>query len=139
TGFNLHGLRQKLDSAPGAAHGAGRAKASMVDATNVKRLDTAGALEILQLAGGPEAEIKAAEEHAQLFKVVKENMHVPPAPRHVDWLVHLLEEIGHDMVDLGRQILNLCAFMGEIIVIFVEACVQPKRFRIGAVVRQMLE
>ena len=105
----------------------------------VKRLDTAGALEILQLAGGPEAEIKAAEEHAALFKVVKENMHVPPAPRHVDWLVHLLEEIGHDMVNLGGQILSLCAFMGEIIVIFVEACVQPKRFRIGAVVRQMLE
>ena len=60
TVFNLHGLRQKLDSARGAAHGGGQAKASMVDATNVKRLDTAGALEILQLAGGPETEIKAA-------------------------------------------------------------------------------
>src|SRR5947208_6230673 len=83
TVFNLHGLRQRLDSARGAAHGGARAKASMVDATNVKRLDTAGALEILQLAGGPEAEIKAADEHAELFKVVKENMHVPPTPRHV--------------------------------------------------------
>jgi phospholipid/cholesterol/gamma-HCH transport system permease protein len=139
TVFTLHGLRQRLDKARGAAHGGARGKASMVDATHVERLDTAGALEILQLAGGPEAEIKAAEKHAELFKVVKENMHEPPAPRHVDWLVHLLEEIGRDMVDLGRQILNLCAFMGEIIVVFAEACVQPRRFRIGAVVRQMLE
>jgi phospholipid/cholesterol/gamma-HCH transport system permease protein len=43
------------------------------------------------------------------------------------------------MVDLFKQIINLCAFSGEILVIFVEAFVQPKRFRFGAVVRQMLE
>ena len=139
TVFSLRGLKQQIDKARRAAQGGARKQASVVDATHVERLDTAGALEILQLAGGPEADIQTAEQHAQLFKVVKENMCVPPKPRHVDFLSHWLEELGHDLVDLGGQITNLCAFFGEIIVVFVEACVNPRRFRIGAVVRQMLE
>src|SRR5690349_8728133 len=139
TVFGLHGLRQRLDKARRATPGGARA-ASKVDATNVERLDTAGALEILQLAGGPETEVEAAgQDHADLFKVVKENMTVPAKPRHVDFLSHWLEELGRDLVDLGKQIANLCAFVGEIIVVFLEACVNPKRFRIGAVVQQMFE
>ena len=68
---------------------------SAVDASHVKRLDTAGALEILQLAGGSEANITAAGQgHADLFKVVKENMREPPKPQHVDFLTHWLEELG---------------------------------------------
>ena len=140
TVFSLHDLRKRLDKARREAQGGGRAKANTVDATDLKRLDTAGALEILQLAGGPDAEIKTAEQsHADLFKVVKQSMCVPPKPRHVDFLSHWLEELGRDLVGLGKQLANLCAFIGEIIVVFLEACVNPKRFRIGAVVRQMFE
>src|SRR5688572_9042003 len=124
TVFSLHGLRQRLDKARRAAQGGGRGKANTVDATHLKRLDTAGALEILQLAGGPDAEIKTAEQgHADLFKVVKENMCVPPKARHVYFLTHWLEELGRDLVGLGKQIGNLCAFVGEIIVVFLQACV----------------
>ena len=140
TVFSLHDVRKRLDKARREAQGGGRAKANTVDATDLKRLDTAGALEILQLAGGPEAEVKTAQQgHADLFKVVKQSMCVPPKPRHVDFLTHWLEELGRDLVGLGKQLANLCAFIGEIIVVFLEACVNPKRFRIGAVVRQMFE
>jgi phospholipid/cholesterol/gamma-HCH transport system permease protein len=139
TVFSLHGLRQRLDKARRAAPGRGK-KASTVDATHVKRLDTTGALEILELAGGPEAEIHTEEPgHAELFKVVKENMCVPEPRRHEDFLMHWLGELGHDLVDLGKQIGNLCAFVGEIIVVFLRACVNPKHFRIGTVVQQMFE
>jgi phospholipid/cholesterol/gamma-HCH transport system permease protein len=140
TAFSLHDLRRRHDKARGAASGGARQSAKLVDATHVERLDTAGVLEILKLAGGPDVEIKTKEGgHAELFKVVKENMGEPAKPRHVDFLVHWLEELGRDLVDLGKQIGNLCAFVGEIIVIFVEACVNPKRFRIGAIVQQMFE
>ncbi|MFZ8417743.1 hypothetical protein ACO1L7_14800, partial [Staphylococcus aureus] len=57
----------------------------------------------------------------------------------VDFLTHWLEELGRDLIDLGKQIANLCAFVGEIIVVFLEACLSPKRFRIGTVVQQMFE
>jgi phospholipid/cholesterol/gamma-HCH transport system permease protein len=138
TVFSMRGLGREVEQARRRARGSG---ARLVDASAVKRLDTAGALEILQLAGATaDTEVRAADQgQADLFKVVQTNMKAPPPARHENWLVHLMEEIGRDMVDLFKQIINLCAFLGEILVVFVEAFVQPKRFRAGAVVRQMLE
>ena len=100
-----------------------------------------GALEILQLAGGgPDAEVETGDKaHADLFEVVQKNMCEAPPERHVNWFAHWLEEIGRNTVDLYKQIVNLCAFFGEILVVFVEACLQPRRFRVSAVVRQMYE
>lgn len=141
TVFSMQGLRQRIDKARRAARIGGKATTSQVDATQVERLDTAGALEILQLAGaGKDTRVETAHKgHADLFKVVQDNMRQLPRRRHENWFAHWLEELGRDMVDLGRQIVSLCAFFGEILVVLLEAFVQPKRFRIGAVVRQMLE
>jgi phospholipid/cholesterol/gamma-HCH transport system permease protein len=138
TVFSMRGLGREAERARRAARGRGP---RLVDASAVKRLDTAGALEILQLAGAAaETEVRTGDEHhAALFKVVQSNMKAAPPARHENWLVHLFDEIGHDVVDLFRQIVNLCAFSGEILVTLVEACVQPRRFRVGVVVRQMLE
>lgn len=139
TVFSVRGIREK---AAKALQAAGTAKAArQVDASGVERLDTAGALEILLLAGGgPDSEIKTADKaHADLFEVVRKNMCEAPPERHVDWLAHWLEEIGRNTVDVYHQVINLCAFFGEILVVFVEACLQPRRFRAGAVVRQMYE
>ena len=78
---------------------------------------------------GPRRAVQGGEgEHARAAQA-----------RHVDWLTHWLEELGRDLVGLGRQIVNLCAFIGEIIVVFLEAFVSPERFRIGAIVQQMFE
>ncbi|MBS0538410.1 MAG: ABC transporter permease [Proteobacteria bacterium] len=116
--------------------------AKAVDASKVTRLDTAGAIEILDLAGGgPETEVKTADQnHADLFKVVKANLGKEPAqPRHVNWLVHWLEEAGQGLIHVYSQLVALCEFFGEIIVVFFEAMLQPWRFRLNAVVRQMYE
>ena len=79
TVFSLRGIRRKAEKALQAA---GTAKAArLVDASAVERLDTAGALEILELAGGgADSEIKTADKaHADLFEVVKKNMcEAPP-------------------------------------------------------------
>ena len=138
TVFSLRGIRRMAEKALQAA-GAGKAN-RIVDAKKVERLDTAGALEILLLAGGPEAQIETADKaHADLFKVVQDNMCEAPAERHPSWLAHWLEEIGRNTVHLYEQGVNLASFFGEILVTFVEACLQPKRFRLNAVVRQMYE
>jgi phospholipid/cholesterol/gamma-HCH transport system permease protein len=139
TVFSLRGIRSKAEKALQAA---GTAKAArVVDASGVKRLDTAGALEILELAGAdPDSEIKTADKaHADLFEVVKKNMCEAPPEQHVNWLAHWLEEVGRNTVNLYHQGVNLAAFFGEILVVFVEACLEPRRFRINAVVRQMYE
>lgn len=141
TVFSMKGLRSRIDKARRSTRGGSAAAAVMVDARNVERLDTAGALEILQLAGGgPETKVETAEEHhADLFKVVQGNMRMPPKPRYVGWFTYWLEELGRDLIGLGQQTRALCAFIGEIIVVFLQACVQPRRFRPSAVVQQMLE
>src|SRR5262249_12264148 len=139
TVFSLRGIRQKAGKALQSAGGAGARRT--VDATHVERLDPGGALEILQLAGGgQDAEVKTSDKaHADLFDVVQKNMCVAPPDRQVNWLAHWLEEMGRNTVHFYRQIINLAAFFGEILVVFVEACLQPRRFRLGAVVRQMYE
>ena len=139
TVLSLRGVRQK---AARALEAAGTARAArVVDASGIGRLDTAGALAILLLAGGgPDTEVKTREKgHADLFEVVQKNMGESMPERHMDWLSHWLEEVGRNAVDLYRQALSLLAFFGEILVVFVEACVQPRRFRINVVVRQMYE
>ena len=138
TVFSLRGIRRMAEKALAAA-GTGKA-GRIVDAKKVERLDTAGALEILMLAGGPDAEIETAEKtHADLFMVVQDNMCEAPPERHPSWLAHWLEEIGRNTVHLYEQGVNLSAFFGEILVTFVEACLHPKRFRLNTVVRQMYE
>ena len=140
TVFSVRGIRKKADTALQAA-GAGARGQRVVDAKALERVDTAGALEILKLAGGgPDAEVEAKDQtQAELFKVVRENMCEAHPDRRVNWLARWLEEIGRGTIDFYKQILNLCAFFGEILVVVVEAILQPKRFRPSAVVRQMYE
>ena len=139
TVFSLRGVRQKAARALEAAGTTRTARA--VDASEGSRLDTAGALEILLLSGGgPDTEVKTREKgHAALFEVVQQNMCAAMPERHVNWLSQWLEEVGRNTVDLYRQVLSLLAFFGEILVVFLEACLQPRRFRINVVVRQMYE
>jgi phospholipid/cholesterol/gamma-HCH transport system permease protein len=112
-----------------------------VDATDVQRLDTAGALEILRLAGGKgDVEVEARDAgQADLFRVVRSNLGTPLPERHVAWITRWLEEIGLAAAHIYRQLVNLSAFFGEILVLTLQACLQPRRFRPGAVVRQMYE
>ena len=116
-------------------------QAAIVDTTRVTQLDTAGILEILRLSGAAAtAEVQAADKaHADLFRVVQSNMRETPPEHHVNWLGRWLEEVGLSLIHFSQQLISLCAFFGEIVVIFAEACVQPKRFRPNAIVRQMYE
>ena len=112
-----------------------------IDANKVERLDTAGALEILTLAGaGPDTKVTVKDRaHADLFKLVQANMRKPEPQRHVSWLTHAMERIGHSWVDAALHAVNLCEFFGEVLVTLVQAIFQPRRFRINAIVRQMFE
>jgi phospholipid/cholesterol/gamma-HCH transport system permease protein len=119
-----------------------RGSATLIDASKVERLDTAGVIEILDLAGGDrDTEVRTAEEkHAALFKVVQSNLADEKAEgHHVNWIGHWLDEVGHSFVHLFRQLVDMCEFFGEVIFVFFEACLHPKRFRVGAVIRQMYE
>ena len=142
TVFSLRDVHRKAQAALKAA-GAARA-GNVIDARNVERLDTAGALEILKLAGdngsGKDAAVEAANpSQADLFKVVQANMVQAPPARREEWVAQWLEEVGRTAVHFYEQVINLLSFFGEILVTFVEALARPKRFRPNAVVQQMYE
>jgi phospholipid/cholesterol/gamma-HCH transport system permease protein len=136
TVFTLRGIRQKAAKALRSAP-----ERRTVDARGVDQLDTAGALEILELVGGgADSKVEARDKrHAELFEVVQHNMCVARPERHVNWFAHWLEEIGRSAVNTYNQGISLAAFLGEILVVVAEAVVEPRRFRLGAVVRQMYE
>ncbi|MCA0301408.1 MAG: ABC transporter permease [Proteobacteria bacterium] len=138
TVFSLRDIHRKAQAALKAA-GAARA-GSLIDASKVERLDTAGALEILKLGGDRGAEVAAANpSQADLFKVVQANMTPAPPARREEWVVQWLGEVGRTAVHFYEQVVNLLSFFGEILVTFVEALARPKRFRPNAVVQQMYE
>jgi phospholipid/cholesterol/gamma-HCH transport system permease protein len=118
-----------------------RQKPRLIDVTHVGHLDTAGVLELLHLAGGgKDTEIRAEKEsQADLFRVVQANTAGTPPERHVNWVAHWLGEVGSSLVHLSSQIVALCAFFGEILVVVAQAFLQPRRFRPGAIVQQMYE
>ncbi len=139
TVFTVPGIRQQAEKARQAA-GSEAKGALTVDTSGIERLDTTGALEILELGDGKDVEVKTKDKaQADLFELVRTNMCDAVPERRVNWFAHWLEEIGRNAVDFYKQILSLCAFFGEILVVFVEACLQPKRFRINAVIQQMYE
>src|SRR5215471_15309644 len=95
TVFTLRGIRQKASKALRAARGQ---QAPVVDAKGLQRLDTSGALEILELTGsGPQTRIEARDKaHAELFDLVQKNMCVARPERRVNWFAHWLGEVGHN-------------------------------------------
>ena len=138
TVFSLRGVSRQIET---LRKGGKMRAVRQVDASGVSKIDTAGALELLTIAGadGP-ADITTRDQlQADLFAVVKANMRGATKERRVNWFAHWLEEIGLDVVHFGQQLVALCAFFGEIVMVFAGAFLQPRRFRFNAVVRQMFE
>jgi phospholipid/cholesterol/gamma-HCH transport system permease protein len=138
TVFSLRGISRQIE----ALRKGGKMRAvRQVDASGVSKIDTAGALELLTIAGtdGPADITTRNQLQADLFAVVKANMRGATKERQVNWFAHWLEEVGLDVVHFGQQLVALCAFFGEIVVVFAGAFLQPRRFRFNAVVQQMFE
>jgi len=141
TVFSIRRVQRPAKRAERAAGTRRPSEVPEIDASKVERLDTAGALEILMLAGGgPDTKVTTQEgAHADLFRLVQANMRTPELEQPVNWLEHALERIGHSWVETALHAVNLCEFFGEVLVTFVKAILQPRRFRINAVVQQMFE
>ena len=139
--WTVFSIRELGKTAAKARAASGARKVANVDASAVDQLDTAGALEILQLAGaGPDTKVQTQEErHAELFKLVQGNMRKAPPERHPNWIAGWFAEVGGTLVSGLKQVTHLAAFVGEIVVVFGLACLSPRRFRFPAVIKQTYE
>lgn len=142
TVFSIRGIKRVVELAKGEAgkRGAGASGIASIDASGVERLDTAGALEILQIAGaGPDTPVEARDGHAALFKLVQSSMQKAAPEKPSSWIADWLEDVGHSLIDGARQLARLSAFVGEITVVAAQVLLQPRRLRVSAVIRQMYE
>jgi phospholipid/cholesterol/gamma-HCH transport system permease protein len=139
--WTVFSIREVAKLAEKARAASGARKVATVDASAVEQLDTAGALEILQLAGaGPDTEVTTQEKaHAELFKLVQTNMRKASPEPHANWIAGWFEDIGRALVGGLKQAVSLCAFLGEIVVTFGVSFIAPRRFRFPAVVKQLYE
>ena len=138
--FSVRGIRKKAEKALQAA-GAGAKGQRTVDATGLERVDTAGALEILELAGeDPMPRSRPGTRHRPPCSRSSARTCATPTRRitSTGWCTGWRRSAA-GTIDFYKQMLNLCAFFGEILVVVVEAILQPKRFRPSAVIQQMYE
>ena len=113
----------------------GGAPASIIDLTDVRRLDTAGAYALVRAAG---ARLEAVQIHAKpgaerLLRLVADAVarQKPPkvAPR---GFREFLIRIGLGVVNLGRDAYETLVFGGHLLVVLGRSLVDPRRIRWAA-------
>ena len=139
TVFTLGQLDKALD---GVVAKAGRPEA--IDVSALEELDTAGAAEILRLAGrlgkGATLAIEGAQDtHSHLLALVARQKVVPEKPQRTSWFEAQLIHIGRTSVAIVQQGGNLLAFFGETLVVLFGVVMSPRRLRAKAVVNLMEE
>ncbi len=129
-------IRRKIAELPRSGQVAYR-----FDASDIRRLDTTGAMLLIRLArrhGGDAGTIIAGglpAHLAELVAVVGEHLSAPaPEPPSRAGLLHLIEEIGETAVWLWKDSLKFIAFIGAVVQTFFFVLTHPRRFRFTSLV-----
>jgi phospholipid/cholesterol/gamma-HCH transport system permease protein len=115
----------------------------VLDLSELKRLDTLGALVLSQLrdeiqkSGATVNFANQRDEHRILLKEVSgRNTHVVPE-RPTSRFVNILADVGHTMVTSGRDLVAGVAFLGEVFAALGRIILNPRRFRTTALINQI--
>lgn len=127
----IEGLLGKLK---GAGHS--------LDASAIERLDTAGALMLLDAArrlgiGGEQ--LRLSRDHEKLVEAVRriDEKEAPEAPLREPGWRHLLAHIGLAMETILRKLRDLIAFFGLALTALIRTLFHPARLRLTATVHHM--
>jgi len=116
--------------------------ARSLDASAIERLDTDGALMLLEAAqrlGVEGQHLRLREDHARLVDAVR-SIEVEKAPEAAlsepSWRL-LLAHIGRAMVTILQQLRDLVAFFGLVLVALLRTIIKPGRLRLTATIYHM--
>jgi len=117
-----------------------RAAAQGFDASGIGRLDTAGAIILLDVIGGDGGIGKLhglQPRHDELLrKVVAANARVPEE-KHENAFLDLLARIGESTTTIWRNAVRLTAFAGQVLEAMARIVVTPRRWRPTALAAQI--
>jgi phospholipid/cholesterol/gamma-HCH transport system permease protein len=134
-----------LDQADSAAAALGRAVAGArrisLDLTDIGRLDSAGALSLLEATGDrlDHANIAARPETARLLDLIGHNagQRTPAVARPHD-LHALVIRIGRGVIGFGREVRDTLTFTGHVVLSLAECIAKPSRIRWPAWVTEVI-
>ena len=118
-------LAAQLDGAP----------ATVIDLTDVRRLDTAGAYALVRATGGEfdAAEVRSRPETRRLLDLVVRAAKIKrPPPRPRQGIEDLLIRIGQGVVNLGHDAFGTLVFGGHLLVVTMRNLINPTRIRWAA-------
>jgi phospholipid/cholesterol/gamma-HCH transport system permease protein len=128
-------------SVPGQALGAPRVE---IDLTKVTRIDTLGAKLIDQIrtmltAAGTQVEITTGDDAQRvlLAEVACHRLEAASARRAHNGFIDLLSEVGQVIRGIGRDVVGMNAFLGEIVVATGRLLTGRARLRTAAIVTQL--
>jgi phospholipid/cholesterol/gamma-HCH transport system permease protein len=128
TSTGLAGAERRLASAASSHSGL------RLDATQMGRCDTAGALAILEALGGRDSDgrVIGRPEVGRLLDLVGRSARPRPAPRPIDHpMTELLTRLGEGVISIGYDVLDTMEFNGRLVVVALRTLLDPRRFRLA--------
>ena len=109
-----------------------------IDLSDVSRMDTVGAWIIYRSVRDRSAKVIGAspEEESLLKQLEEADRPVKVHPDTPGGLIHVLDELGTWMSELGQTFLGLLGFLGAVLIGFANLIRRPKKFRINAIVQR---
>jgi phospholipid/cholesterol/gamma-HCH transport system permease protein len=108
---------------------------SLLDLSDVGRIDTAGALAIIEAVGGkpdPNA-VKASPQVARLLALVAQGVRPPAPPRRTSYsFVAMMERLGAGLVGVALDFYDTMAFFGHLLAAVAREARNPARIRWAA-------
>ena len=113
---------------------------SCVDASGCERLDTLGVLQLLRFAERRGLDFQAfsfSKDQQQLVAAIEDVHDDRPKRKRDTGFQAALGRLGFAVVDNGREVMALIAFLGEVLVKLLRLFKEPRRFRVIATVHHM--
>lgn len=138
--WTVEGSQTLEASAEGLVQAADGAAHVIFDLSRIEGLDTAGAWLIdrsriaVEQGGATAAFEQARPEYATLLTESHYRSFAQDPPRHSNWIIDFLADVGAQVCLSGRDLFNGVAFFGQVVASFLRAMARPARFRGTSVV-----